>query len=197
MEHMPFDPPVPKSDPEGPRPTVRDAIGHYPALEAGQRSSDIANHVCRDLAEINRKRLMSMKPGESNWGLAKTPFGDLSLPCHRRLGRGGKQGFSDVYTRIHPDRPAPTLTTRFHSVSNGRYGHYDQNQVRGLSLREGATLQSFPEAYRFHGRGMDAVARMIGNAVPPKLSQYMATWLVGLWEQQHALELNAECLTNS
>ena len=86
-----------------------------------------------------------------------------------------------MYTRIHPDRPAPTLTTRFHSVSNGRFGHYDDDQVRGLSLREGAALQSFRDDYEFYGDSMDAIARMIGNAVPPKLSAYMATLLLGFW----------------
>ena len=189
---MQFDPPVPQHDPQTPHRTVRDAINHYPALEAGQKSSEIANHVCRNLTELNRQRLMSIKPGEPNWGLSDTVFGDLSLACHRRLSRKGQQGFSDVYTRIHPDRPAPTLTTRFHSVSNGRYGHYDQSQVRGLSLREGATLQSFPEDYEFHGESVDAVARMIGNAVPPRLARFMANWLVGLWEQQKEAVAHSE-----
>ena len=127
---------------------------------------------------------MSVKAGETNWGLSETPFSDLSLPCHRRLAAKGEKGFGDVYTRMHPDRPAPTLTTRFHSISNGRFGHYDEDQVRGLSLREGATLQSFEDDYNFHGESMDAIARMIGNAVPPKLSAYMASWLWGLWHER-------------
>ena len=80
-------------------------------------------------------------------------------------------------------RTAPTLTTRFHSVSNGRFGHYDEGQVRGLSLREGAALQSFRDDYEFFGESMEAIARMIGNAVPPRLSQYMAEWLLGQWHE--------------
>ena len=85
---------------------------------------------------------------------------------------------------MHPDRAAPTLTTRFHSISNGRFGHYDEEQVRGLSLREGAALQSFNDKYKFHGESMDTIARMIGNAVPPKLSAYMAKWLMGQWRNR-------------
>ena len=172
---------VPTADPDAPRLSARGAIDHLPVLEAGGESDDVSNHICRNLTEVNRRRLMSVKPGEPNWGFAETPFGDLSLPCHRRLAAKGKKGFGDVYTRMHPDRPAPTLTTRFHSVSNGRFGHYDEEQVRGLSLREGAVLQSFGDEYVFHGESTDANARMIGNAVPPKLSAYMAKWLVGLW----------------
>ena len=175
---------VPTADPDAPRLSARGAIDHLPILEAGGKSEDVANHVCRNLTEINRNRLMSVKPGEPNWGFAETPFGDLSLPCHRRLAAKGKKGFGDVYTRMRPDRAAPTLTTRFHSISNGRFGHYDEEQVRGLSLREGAALQSFGDEYVFHGESMDAIARMIGNAVPPKLSAYMAKWLVGLWRER-------------
>ena len=103
------------------------------------------------------------------------------MPCHTRLNKTGKRGFGDVYTRMRPDRPAPTITTRSQSISNGRFGHFDESQVRGLSLREGARLQSFEEGYEFFGTGMDNIAKMIGNAVPPKLSAYMAGWLLGLW----------------
>ena len=177
-----FDLPVPTFDPAAPsNPSVKDAIGSLPALDAGEKHDSIENHQCRDLREINRNRLKSVKPGESNWAFGKTEFGDLRLDCHRRLENKGKRGFGDVYTRMHPDRPSPTITTRFHSISNGRFGHYDEEQVRGISLREGAILQSFPEEYVFYGRGMDSIASMIGNAVPPKLSAFMAESLCELW----------------
>ena len=176
--------PVPEADPDSPRLSASAAINHLPTLQAGDKCDSVPNHVCRDLTEINRHRLMSVKPGEPNFRFAESPFGDLSLGCHRRLDEKGQRGFGDVYTRIHPDRPAPTLTTRFHSVSNGRFGHYDDEQVRGLSLREGAALQSFRDDYEFYGDSMDAIARMIGNAVPPKLSAYMATWLLGFWSDR-------------
>ena len=170
--------------------SVSDAIGHLPELEAGGKDETFPNHVCRNIKDINRKRLMSVKPGEPNFGFAKIPYkgGDLSLECHRKLEAKGKgqRGFGDVYTRMHPDRPSPTITTRFLSISNGRFGHYDTEQVRGLSLREGAALQSFPDDYKFYGKGMDTIARMIGNAVPPKLSAYMAEWLLGLWHDTNS-----------
>ena len=180
---MVFSLPVPNGNPEASRLSASAAIRHLPSLQAGERCISVPNHMCRDLTEINRQRLMSVRPGEPNFRFAESPFGDLTLRCHRRLDEKGQRGFGDVYTRIHPDRPAPTLTTRFHSVSNGRFGHYDEQQVRGLSLREGAALQSFPDEYEFYGESMDAIARMIGNAVPPKLSAHMAEWLLGLWQE--------------
>jgi DNA (cytosine-5)-methyltransferase 1 len=109
-----------------------------------------------------------------------TPHGDLSLDCHRRVNkRLGGRCFTDVYTRMSPDRPSPTITTKCHSISNGRFGHYDTKQVRGLSLREAAILQSFPPNYVFYPPDQNTVvASMIGNAVPPKLASFFSKYLV-------------------
>jgi DNA (cytosine-5)-methyltransferase 1 len=66
------------------------------------------------------------------------------------------------------DRPAPTITTRFNSLSNGRFVHPEQH--RAISLREGAVLQTFPKSFCFHGTNQASVARQIGNAVPPAMA---------------------------
>ena len=134
----PFDLPVPSGDCETPALTVSEVIGNLPPLNAGEKCETVPNHECRNLADINRRRLEAVAPGEPNFDFPD----DLALPCHRRLADKGRRGFGDVYTRLRPDQPAPTITTRFHSVSNGRFGHYDERQTRGLSLREGALLQS-------------------------------------------------------
>lgn len=159
-----INPSVPPCNPDAQPLTVSEAIGDLPELQAGDKHEKIANHQCRNLSELNRKRLMSVAPGEPNFGFAESEFGDISLACHRRLAAKGPRGFGDVYTRMSPDRPSPTITTRFLGISNGRFGHYDTKQVRGLSLREGAILQSFPDDYEFLGKGMEDNARMIGNA---------------------------------
>lgn len=164
--------------------TVSDAIGHLQPLPPGGASESDSNHRCRRVSELNQRRLMSVEPGGSNRGFADTEYGDLTLPCHRRMESRGNRGFADAYTRMHPDQPAPTITTRFCSVSNGRFGHYDPVQARGLSLREGAILQGFPEPYTFYGSSMEVNARMIGNAVPPPLAQFFADWSVADWERQ-------------
>ena len=52
-------------------------------------------------------------------------------------------------------------------------------QVRGVSLREAAILQSFRHDYVFDEKeSLETVARMIGNAVPPKLVNFYARYLV-------------------
>lgn len=178
---VPFDSQIPSQDPHSCTVSVSAAIGHLPPLDAGGCHDSVANHQSSGVTAINRQRLMSILPGGTNAELKTTIFGDIALPCHERLAARGKRGFDDVYTRMHPHRPSPTLTTRFYGVSNGRYGHYDQFQVRGLSLREGAALQSFDDTYEFYGSSISSIARMIGNAVPPKLARYFADWLRLRW----------------
>lgn len=160
--------------------TARDAIVHFPKMEAGRQHAVVPNHKTRSLSELNQRRIAVAKPGEPNIYLEKTKYGDLSLPCHRRVNDRLKQRcFTDVYTRMHPDRPSPTITTKCHSISNGRFGHFDIRQQRGISLREAAALQSFPDAYVFHPVDkIGQVASMIGNAVPPKLARFFANYLV-------------------
>jgi DNA (cytosine-5)-methyltransferase 1 len=171
---------VPDNDPNALLVSVADAIGHFPALDAGSTHAKIPNHKTRMLSELNVKRISSALPGQSNSYMENTEYGDLSLDCHRKVNtRLGDRCFSDVYTRMHPNRPSPTITTKCHSISNGRFGHYDIKQHRGISLREAATLQSFPDNYVFYPiEQIEPVARMIGNAVPPKLAKYFASYLV-------------------
>lgn len=170
---------VPEYDPGAPTVTVKDAIGHLPPMGAGEQYPGIPNHKTRTLSELNLKRISIAKPGQANSYLYDTPEGDLSLKCQRKVRKKFKQHcFTDVYTRMAPDRPSPTITTKCHSISNGRFGHYDTKQQRGISLREAAILQSFPEHYRFHPENqIQPVATMIGNAVPPKLSEFFSRYL--------------------
>ena len=90
---------------------------------------------------------------------------ELQLNCF--IGRDNS--FKDTFGRLWWNRPSPTITTKFTSVSNGRFVHPDEN--RALSLREGATLQSFPKDYKFYGSNNSSIARLIGNAVPPEYAK--------------------------
>lgn len=171
---------VPLTNSRGQQLSVKDAIAHFPRLRAGEHLDCFPNHRTRGLSDLNVKRISSARPGESNKYLLTTKFGDLSLPCHNRVNAKFKQRcFNDVYTRMHPDTPAPTITTKCHSISNGRFGHFDRRQNRGISLREAAALQSFPDRYVFYPEDrIGVVACMIGNAVPPKLARFFANYLV-------------------
>lgn len=181
---------IPSQDPSARAVTVREAIGHFPPLAAGERSV-VSNHTARNLTNVNLLRLKSLAPGENNLGLRVTRYGDLSLPCHQRLEeKAGKQSFSDTYARMHPDQPSPTITTRCISISNGRFGHYDVRQIRGITPREAASLQSFPDDYIFYPLNeTEAAARLVGNAVPPKMAKFFAHFIKRSMVGSNVIEL--------
>lgn len=148
------------------RRTVRQAIGGLPPLASGQEDPDDPLHVAVRLTPLNLRRIRATPRNGGTW---KHWPKDLLLPCHRRST--GKS-YSSIYGRMWWDRPGPTMTTLCTGLGNGRFGHPEQD--RAITLREAALLQSFPPAYEFWSReqklNREAVGRMIGNAVPPKLA---------------------------
>lgn len=145
--------------------TVGDTIQNLPSLNPGEEYLGIANHKCANLSDLNKIRL---KATPKNGGSRTSWKKNLWLNCHLDENGNPKQGHGDVYGRMTWEKPAPTLTTKFNSITTGRYAHPEQN--RAISLREGALIQSFPEDYIFYGN-MQAVAKQIGNAVPPKMAE--------------------------
>src|SRR5487761_344726 len=159
--------------------TVRETIGHLPPIAAGEAHPGIPNHRTRGLSDLNLKRISCAKPGESNRYLKDTPYGNLSLTCHRKLEKHlGIPSFSDTYTRMHGNDIAPTITTKFISITNGRFGHYDIKQNRAISPREAALLQTFPKRYVFYPeKNIEFTATLIGNSVPPKLARFFGRYV--------------------
>jgi len=149
--------------------TVRQAVGHLPALTDGQQCAKDPLHVASALSPLNRKRIRASRPG----GTWRDWSSELVAECHQRDSGRHSAG---VYGRMEWDKPAPTMTTLCNGYGNGRFGHPQQH--RGISLREAAIFQSFPDNYHFVRDGEHAVmktlARLIGNAVPPKLGEAVA-----------------------
>ncbi len=145
---------------------VREAIGNYEVfkpIEAGQKDKTTFQHTSARLSDLNLKRIKrTKKNGGSRKDWADNP--ELQVNCYR-----DHKGHWDVYGRMKWGEVSPTITTRFNSYSNGRYGHPDQD--RAISIREGATLQSFPLDYIFYSKNQANITKMIGNAVPPKLAK--------------------------
>ena len=83
---------------------------------------------------------------------------DLLADCHRIDST--IIGHRNVYGRMSWDDVAPTITARFDSFTRGLFGHPDQ--LRSISLCEGALLQTFPIDFMFSGSKVD-IARQIGN----------------------------------
>lgn len=85
------------------------------------------------------------------------------LPCHMK-----HDGHKDVYGRIDPAQPAPTMTTACINPSKGRFVH--PNLDHGITARQAARIQTFPDDFVFHG-GLMAAGQQIGNAVPVVLAE--------------------------
>ena len=144
--------------------TVRDAIGHLEPINSGEISTSDFLHRASKLSEINIKRIQNSRPG----GTWRDWPSSLRARCHQTETG---QSYPSVYGRMSWDQPSPTITTQFFGYGNGRFGHPEQD--RGLSLREGALLQSFPEDYMFCAPDTNVsfkvIGRMIGNAVPVRI----------------------------
>jgi DNA (cytosine-5)-methyltransferase 1 len=78
--------------------------------------------------------------------------------------------FLDKWTRLDPYRPSRTVVAH---LSVDTYSHIHPFEPRGISVREAARLQSFPDNFHFWGSLGDAFAQ-IGNAVPPLLGARLA-----------------------
>jgi DNA (cytosine-5)-methyltransferase 1 len=102
-----------------------------------------------------------------------------TLPCHSK-----HRGHFDVYGRINPAKPAPTMTTACVNPSKGRFVHPTEHH--GITLRQAARIQSFPDWFQFQG-GLMAGGVQVGNAVPVDLAKAL---LVPL--RVAALEIKAQ-----
>ena len=147
---------------------VRNFIGEsngFPKIFAGYRdTNERRNHTAAKLSESNLKRIQKTA---KNGGTRFDWKDDPALQIKAYAGRDDI--FRDVYGRMQWDKPSPTITTRFISLSNGRFGHPEED--RAISVREGATLQSFPKTFVFKSSNLNSLARQIGNAVPPELAR--------------------------
>lgn len=167
--------------------TVWQAIGHLPALRAGDRHENDPLHFSASLNEVNLQRIKSSVPG----GTWKDWPESLRAACH---SRDSGSTYASVYGRMQWKKPSPTMTTQSYGYGNGRFGHPEQD--RALSLREIAILQSFPDNYEFFKPGTEmstrAICTMIGNAVPVRLGE-----VIGQTFMQHLMMLNKLQLQDS
>ncbi|MAF31024.1 MAG: DNA (cytosine-5-)-methyltransferase [Magnetococcales bacterium] len=146
--------------------TVKEAISKYPSLKAGSKCNRTHNHQCAKFADITMKRIKHTPEGgdRRNWP------DHLILDCHRK-----HTGHNDVYGRLWWDKPSVTLTTKCVSISNGRFGHPEQD--RALSVREAAALQTFDDDFIFVGT-LRSTAQQVGNAVPVDFAKALGKQII-------------------
>ena len=87
----------------------------------------------------------------------------------------------DWLARLHPDEPCKTIATH---MGKDTYAYVHPWHPRTLSVREAARIQTFPDWFSFGELSLVDGFRVIGNAVPPLLSNQLASRIACvLWTQ--------------
>lgn len=162
--------------------TINEAISDLPIVLAGETSTEYSSEPKNEYQKIMRKNMKDnegvtlqsagkhskklidmmeyIPEGKSIWEINGVP--DELRP---------KSGYGNTYARLDGKNLGMTITRNFSCVSSSRCIHPIYN--RGLTAREAARIQSFPDDYKFLGTKSD-ISVQIGNAVPPLLSQKIA-----------------------
>lgn len=122
------------------------------------------------------------KPVAEAWRTVRDAISGLPDPEHdrRRAASVDSHRFQPG-ARSYPghtgsplDVPAKTLKAGVHGVPGGENMlRRPDGSVRYFTIRESARLQTFPDAYKFHGAWTECM-RQIGNAVPVELAHVVA-----------------------
>lgn len=134
------------------------------------------------LAQLSRLRQESILDQLKPWRTVREALMDLPDPDKRRpaglhayLNHGHQPGARAYpgHTGSPLDLPAKTLKAGDHGVPGGENMMVrDDGSCRYFTVRESARLQTFPDAYIFHG-AWGEVMRQLGNAVPVELARQM------------------------
>ncbi|TGB03508.1 DNA cytosine methyltransferase [Halobacillus salinus] len=122
---------------------------------------DDYRHAHEISQEIFRKEAKRLKLTKSGHPKAYHELYQKIVPPYN------KDKFFTKWKRLSPYKPSHTLVAH---LGTDTYSHIHPYEPRGISIREAARLQSFPDDFLFQG-GMGDSFKQIGNAVPPLLSE--------------------------
>jgi DNA (cytosine-5)-methyltransferase 1 len=172
------------------------------ALEMQSKSRFPFGHVTREYRKSVLDLISNMHPGEtwdSGSARMRTKYSRQIKALAKRsgiteaaarsllVGTGKinetfyKDYYWSAYTRLAWDAPALTITANANFLGSGRFTHPEE--LRGITVREAARLQSFDDDFHFVSSDRDTdddsarigvAMDMIGEAVPPKLAQALA-----------------------
>ena len=166
---------------KGPKKTVRDAIGNLPKFRVlseprKENGRNVSHELIGDvkiplhIARYNNKRDIAMfKTWLSN--SMNNCSTEEKLAFYKSVT--GKTSNHNKYRNIEWDKPSPTIVS--HLQKDGfMFIHPDINQLRTITIREAALLQTFPMDFEFIGSNPYCF-KMIGNAVPVLFAKSIAT----------------------
>jgi len=163
-----------------PHKTVREAIGEMPKLYPKAQIKKVGrvqvSHEQREGAEIDRH--YSRYHGERDQRLFREWLGNNMNKCSQVEKMAfytqitGHTSNHIKYRNLEWDKPSPTIVA--HLCKDGyMFIHPDAEQLRTITIREAALLQSFPMDYKFVASNPYAY-KMIGNAVPVDFAKGIA-----------------------
>lgn len=139
-----------------PSPTTLASTDYKTSFEAIMKppiSENAPNHDIPKHTDRVKEMLSYIPPGSNAWY--------PGIPEHLQLKVKGAR-MSSIYKRLDPNRPAYTVT----GSGGGGTHMYHWEELRALTNRERARLQTFPDNFVFSGN-KEAVRKQIGMAVPP------------------------------
>ncbi len=129
---------------------------------------DPTNKKIKFISDPNYSFLMEAKKVTDHHYLQLIPKYQWQKASRLKMDKGymGKMSFPE-----NLDKPARTvMATMTFGARESMILAHSENEFRAPTIREVATLMSFPIDYRFYGVSIYSKYRLIGNAVPPKLA---------------------------
>lgn len=158
--------------------TVDDAINDLPSLQNGQLLAEAP--YTKSLEESSEYEQMMRKGSNMARQNYVSRNNDLVIERYKYIGQGQNwkaipdhlmKNYADkgrchsgIYKRLRADQPSVVISNYRKSMLIHPW------EDRGISVREAARLQSFPDRFIFEGPLMH-IQQQIGNAVPPLLAK--------------------------
>lgn len=173
----------------GNKSTVRDAISQLPKFKPLEQPYKIGrknishvaiqdNNVDLHYARYHNQRdIKAFKYWLEN-SMNKAP-NNQKLDFYKTVT--GKTTNHNKYRSLEWDKPSPTIVA--HLYKDGlMFIHPDEEQLRSITIREAALLQTFPIGYRLVGSDAHCF-KMIGNAVPVLFAKKIAQSIYSILEK--------------
>ena len=171
--------PAPKTRGSRSEPRSGTADGAFGDWVIDDRLEHIIQHEARThmIEDLKRYWYAATKAAENNVSLKLSAFPPELQPNHSNASAEHRP-FEDRFRVQVENKPSTTVVS--HISKDGHYYiHPDPNQMRSLTVREAARLQSFPDNYFFTGTRTQQY-HQVGNAVPPLLANQIAKVVSGL-----------------